>query len=226
MPKILVVEDEDKLRKALTQGLTEQGYDVTAVGDGHDGLALAVGESFDCLLLDMMLPGCEGLEIVRRLRAAGDQTPTLMLTARGAIEDRVLGLDSGADDYLSKPFSWAELLARIRVCLRRNEMLDSPVILRFGDLALDCARRKLASGERDVDLTIRQCELLEYLIRNRGRDVSRDELAREVWREPLAGLTNVIEVYVSYLRKKLAHLDDPTVIQTIRGVGYRLETPS
>lgn len=226
MPRILVVEDEDKLRKALTKGLTEQGYDVIAVGDGHDGLALAVGESFDCLLLDMMLPGCEGLEIVRRLRAGGDQTPALMLTARGAIEDRVLGLDSGADDYLSKPFSWAELLARIRVCLRRNEMLDSPVILRFGDLALDCARRKLASGERDVDLTIRQCELLEYLIRNRGRDVSRDELAREVWREPLAGLTNVIEVYVSYLRKKLAHLDDPTVIQTIRGVGYRLETPS
>ena len=188
----LVVEDEDKLRKALTQGLSEQGYDVTAVGDGHDGLALAVGESFDCLLLDMMLPGCEGLEIVRRMREAGDQTPTLMLTARGAIEDRVLGLDSGADDYLSKPFSWAELLARIRVCLRRNEMLDSPVILRFGDLALDCARRKLACGER----------------------------------EPLAGLTNVIEVYVSYLRKKLARLDDPTVIQTIRGVGYRLETPS
>jgi DNA-binding response OmpR family regulator len=224
MARILVVEDEDKLRKALTKGLTEQGYDVTAVEDGRAGLERAVGEPFDCLILDMMLPGCDGLEIVRTLRAAGDQTPTLMLTARGAIEDRVLGLDSGADDYLSKPFSWDELLARIRVCLRRHVAVDSPV-MRCGELALDCARRILSRGDRQVQLTIRQCELLEYLIRNRGRDVGRDDLARDVWREPIAGLTNVIEVYVSYLRKKLATLEDPTVIRTIRGVGYRLETP-
>lgn len=222
MARILVVEDEDKLRNSLAKGLTEQGYDVTAVETGDEGLARAVGESFDCLVLDMMLPGCDGLEIIRALRTAGDQTPTLMLTARGSVEDRVLGLDSGADDYLPKPFSWDELLARIRVCLRRGSTGDSPQ-LRCGELSLDCARRVLARGDRQVNLTIRQCELLEYLIRRRGQDVSRDDLARDVWREPLAGLTNVIEVYVSYLRRKLAQLEDPTVIRTIRGIGYRLE---
>jgi len=222
MAKILVVEDEDKLRNALNQGLTEQGYDVVVVNDGHDGMSLAMNESFDCILLDMMLPGCEGLEIVRTLRAVGDQTPTLILTARGAIEDRVLGLDSGADDYITKPFSWSELLARIRVCLRRNESPDLPTI-RCGDLILDCIRRRLMCGERDVVLTIRQFELLEYLIRNQGRVVSRGDLARDVWREPLAELTNVIEVYVSYLRRDLRQLETQAVLQTVRGVGYRLE---
>jgi DNA-binding response OmpR family regulator len=224
MPRILVVEDEDKLRNALAKGLAEQGYDVTAVEDGRKGLDLAGGEPFDCLILDMMLPGCDGLEIVRTLRAAGNQTPALMLTARGSTEDRVLGLDSGADDYLSKPFSWDELLARIRVCLRRHVAADFPM-LPCGDLTLDAAKRVLSRGDRQVQLTIRQCELLEYLIRNRGRDVSRDELSRNVWNEPLAGETNVIDVYVSYLRKKLTDLEDPTVIRTIRGIGYRLESP-
>lgn len=222
MLRILVVEDEDKLRRALVKGLVEQGYQVIAVGDGETGLARAISESFDCLVLDMMLPGRDGLEIVRELRAAGRRTPTLMLTARGALEDRVLGLDSGADDYLTKPFAWDELLARIRACTRRLDDANSAT-LRCGALTLDCARRTLARGDRQVELTIRQCELFEYLIRNRGRDVSRNDLARDVWREPLAGLTNVIEVYVSYLRRKLAQLDDPTVIRTIRGVGYRLE---
>lgn len=222
MSRILVVEDEDKLRKALTKGLVEQGYDVTAVETGDEGLARANAESFDCLVLDMMLPGCDGLEIVRQLRTAGDRTPTLVLTARGSVEDRVLGLDSGADDYLGKPFAWDELLARIRACMRRNPSTETQM-LHCGELTLDCVRRVLSHGEGCVELTVRQCELLEYLIRHQGQDVSRDDLARHVWREPLAGLTNVIDVYVSYLRKKLAQLDHATVIRAVRGVGYRLE---
>lgn len=223
MSRILVVEDEFKLRQTLSQGLTEQGYQVVSVGDGTEGLAIASAESFDCILLDMMLPGCDGLEIVRTLRAAGNMTPMLVLTARGAIEDRVVGLDSGADDYLTKPFSWAELLARVRVCLRRQDNTESSV-LRFGDLVLDCTNRQL-EGECCVELTIRECELLAYLIRHQGKIVSREELARDVWREPLTGLTNVIEVYISYLRKKLVQIGDPVAIKTVRGLGYQLDLP-
>ena len=222
MARILIVEDEDKMRRALLQGLTEQGYDVTAVEDGDAGMKMAAAESFDCMLLDLMLPGKDGLEIVQALRSTGNQTPMLILTARGAVEDRVLGLDSGADDYLSKPFSWDELLARVRACLRRSGAGEG-TRLACGTITLDCAHRRIVQGSRHVELTIRQCELLEYLIRRQGKEVSRDELARDVWREPLAGLTKVIEVYVSYLRKKLNRLEDAPVIQTIRGVGYRLD---
>lgn len=225
MSKILVVEDEDKLRRSLVKGLTEHGYEVSAVADGEDGLARAVSGSFDCLVLDMMLPGYDGLEIVRELRAVGSRTPVIMLTARGALEDRVLGLDSGADDYLSKPFAWEELLARIRACLRRCEEANASS-LRFGQLSLDCARRTLSRGDRQLELTIRECDLLEYLIRNHGRDIWREELAKDVWGEPMAELTNVIDVYISYLRKRLIQISDKSVIRTIRGVGYRLEAES
>lgn len=223
MLKILVVEDEDKLRRSLTKGLAECGYGVVAVSDGIEALKQAFDDSFDCIVLDMMLPECDGLEVVKQLRAAGHRTPVIMLTARGALEDRVLGLDSGADDYLSKPFAWEELLARIRACIRRNENVNL-TMLQFDDLSLDCARRALSSGDLQLELTIRECDLMEYLIRRCGRDISREELAEEVWGEPLAGLTNIIDVYISYLRKKLGQLSDKTVIRTVRGVGYRLES--
>lgn len=222
MARILVVEDEVKMRRALAKGLEEQGYHVTALSDGDAGLEAATAETFDCLLLDMMLPGKDGLEIVRALRASGDRTPTLLLTARGSVEDRVVGLDSGADDYLTKPFAWDELLARVRACLRRAAPGEAS-LLTCGSVTLDCSHRKLCQGNQSVELTIRQCELLEYFIRNQGREVTRDELAYNVWHEPLAGLTKVIEVYISYLRKKLAKLDQAPVIHTIRGVGYRLD---
>ncbi len=222
MFRILIVEDEDKLRKAMIKGLSEQGYDVVGAADGLEGLQRAVNEAFDCLILDRMLPQCDGLDVLRDLRLAGNTTPTILLTARGAIEDRVQGLDCGADDYLLKPFVWEELLARIRACIRRR--LHSPeTILTCGRLTLNRESRRLSSGERSVGLTIRQCELMEYLIRHREQNVTREALANEVWREPLADFSNVIDVYVSYLRKKLQRLNDPSVIRTIRGVGYRFE---
>lgn len=222
MARILVVEDEDKLRAALAKGLTEEGFEVVTAASGDAGLEQAVGAAFDCLILDLMLPGRDGLEIVRAVRDRGLATPALILTARGAVEDRVRGLDSGADDYLAKPFAWRELVARLRACLRRAGAADG-ADLRAGPLALDVTRRLLTLGDSQASLTIRECDLLEYLMRHAGQDVSRDALARDVWQEPLSELTNVIEVYIRYLRKKLAKLESSVLIRTVRGVGYRLE---
>ncbi len=221
MDRILIVEDEDKLRRALRRGLEEVGYDVVAAEDGESGLALAAGEPFDCLILDLMLPGRDGLLVLHALRMAGCTIPVLILSARGAIDDRVRGLDSGADDYLAKPFAWSELLARVRVCLRRRGAGGSS--LRVGDLELDCIHRRLTCGDPEVELTMREFELLEYLMRRAGQVVSRDQLARDVWRDPHAGLTNVIDVYVNYVRKKLEKTHSTVLIRPVRGVGYSLQ---
>jgi DNA-binding response OmpR family regulator len=220
-PRLLVVEDEDKLRKALQRGLADEGYEVVAVEDGDDGLACAVGEPFDCLILDVMLPGRDGIEVLSELRAGGSPTPVLILSARGELEDRVRGLDLGADDYLTKPFAWSELLARLRACLRRGSA-GGPAVLRAGALELDRVRRSLASGSGRVGLTVRECELLEYLMRRAGRVVGRDQLAREVWHDRETVLTNVIDVFVNQLRKKLERAGAAGVIRTVRGVGYVL----
>jgi DNA-binding response OmpR family regulator len=225
MPRILVVEDEDKLRRALQRGLTEAGYDVEAVEDGDVGLAFAQQEPFDCLILDLMLPGRDGIQILSELRAGGVPTPVLILSARGAIEDRVRGLDFGADDYLVKPFAWSELLARLRACLRRKAAGEASM-LRAGRIDLDRVHRRLVCGSREVELTIRECELLEYLIRRVDQVVSRDELARDVWDDPAAVQTNIIDVFINYLRKKLDKVGSPGVIQTVRGVGYQLQAES
>ena len=222
MPRILIVEDEDKLRRALLRGLAEEGYEVVAVGDGDDGLARVAAEPFDCVVLDLMLPGRDGLRILGELRAARVPTPVLILSARGAVEDRILGLDAGADDYLAKPFAWAELLARLRSCLRRAPA-DTSALLRAGELELDLAHRTLRRGSTRVELTVRECELLEYLMLRAGRVVGREQLAREVWHDHGAVLTNVIDVYVNYLRKKLDRAGARGAIRTIRGVGYELE---
>ncbi|WP_165244923.1 response regulator transcription factor [Paludisphaera soli] len=222
MPRILIVEDEDKLRRALQRGLTDEGYDVTAVEDGELGLAFAVEEPFDCLILDLMLPGRDGAEILATLRAGGFPGPILILSARGGVEDRVRGLDLGADDYLAKPFAWSELLARLRSCLRRRTAGEAS-LLRAGRIDLDRVRRRLICDPREVELTIRECELLEYLIRRVDQVVGREELAREVWGDPIVVRTKVIDVFVNYLRKKLDKVGAPGVIHTVRGVGYLLK---
>lgn len=222
MPRILIVEDEDKLRRALQRGLSDEGYDVTAVEDGELGLAFAREEPFDCLILDLMLPGRDGVGVLTELRAGGFPNPILVLSARGSVEDRVRGLDLGADDYLAKPFAWSELLARLRSCLRRRTSGEAS-LLRAGRIDLDRVRRRLICDTREIDLTIRECELLEYLIRRVDQVVSRAQLADEVWRDPAAVQTNVIDVFVNYLRKKLEKVGASDVIQTIRGVGYLLK---
>ena len=223
MARILIVEDEDKIRSALARGLAEEGHDVAEAADGDAGLALALAEPLpDCLVLDLMLPGRDGIEVLLAIRAAGHSTPVLMLSARAEVEDRVVGLDAGADDYLAKPFAWAELLARVRACLRRKAA-GPPSVLKAGRIELDPARRRATRDGREVELTIRECELFEALIKKAGGVVSREELARDVWRDPAAGMTNVIDVYVNYLRKKLDKLGARGVIQAVRGVGYCLQ---
>jgi DNA-binding response OmpR family regulator len=220
MARLLLVEDEAKVRRSLQKGLEEEGYEIVAVDNGDDGLRAATTGPFDCLILDLMLPGRDGLEILQQVREAGNTTPTIILTARGTIDDRVRGLDCGADDYLPKPFAFAELLARIRALLRRRA-ISKDAVLRTGDLTLDCIHRRVARGEEVIELTAREFELLEYLMRRRGQVVTRDMIARDVWREPAGSMTNVIEVYVNYLRKKLERSGQARLIHTVRGVGYR-----
>jgi DNA-binding response OmpR family regulator len=222
MPRILIVEDEDKLRRALQRGLMDEGYEVVTAEDGDVGLSLATEEPFDCLILDVMLPGRDGLQVLGDLRAEGFPAPILILSARGEIEDRVRGLDFGADDYLAKPFAWSELLARLRVCLRRKPAGEAAV-LRAGGIDLDRIHRRLVGGSGNVELTIRECELLEFLMRRPGKVVRRDQLAREVWRDEGAVLTNVIDVFVNQLRKKLLKAGVEGAIRTVRGVGYVLK---
>ena len=221
MSRILLVEDEDKVRRSLHKGLVEEGYDVVAVANGEEGFFQAKTQHFDCVLLDWMLPGRSGLEVLQALRSSGSRIPIIILTARDEIEDRVLGLDHGADDYLPKPFAFAELLARIRVCLRRG---PSPVemVLRAGDIELDCLHRCLSLAGEAIELTAREFELLEYLLRHKNQVVAREMIARDVWKEPEGGMTNVIEVYINYLRKKLEKAGGRKYILTVRGVGYSL----
>ncbi len=219
MTRILIVEDEAKLRRALAAGLAAAGYEVATAADGLEGLELARDGAFELLILDRMLPGLEGLELLARLRASGRGAPVLMLSARGETDDRVAGLDAGADDYLAKPFAWSELEARVRACLRRAATAESAP-LRLGELELDRRAQRLRCGPTQVELTPRESQLLEYFLGRAGRVVAREELARDVWDDPNAGLTNVIDVYVNYLRRKLERAGAPGQIRTVRGVGY------
>jgi DNA-binding response OmpR family regulator len=222
--RILVVEDETKVAQALHAGLTTEGYDVVTARTGEEGFFLASAEAFDLMLLDVMLPGRSGFEILGALRNRGVTTPVLMLTARDAVEDRVHGLDVGADDYLAKPFAFAELVARIRALLRRGR---PDLVMRFkaGPLEVDVVTRVVTVGGVPVDLTAREFELLEYLVRHQGHPVSRDTLAADVWKEPLRGtpLDNVIDVHVSRLRKKIDQDRPQRLLHTIRGVGFMLK---
>ena len=222
--RVLVVEDERKLAQALASALEREHYEVVVAPTGEDGFFQANAAVFDLVVLDLMLPGRSGLEILQTLRKRHIQTPVLILTARDGIEDRVLGLDLGADDYLIKPFALPELLARIRALLRRGR--PSEVLrLKTADLELDVMTRRAVRGDRPLDLTPREFELLEYLLRHQGHLVSREMLAREVWKEPRRAtpLDNVIDVQMTRLRKKVDTEEDQRLIHTVRGVGFVLK---
>ena len=222
MLRILVVEDEVKVARALREGLGAAGYEVVLCLDGPAGRVCARQEDFDGAVLDLMLPGCGGLEVLAALRARRPATRVLLLTARDAIEERVAGLDAGADDYLVKPFAFAELLARLRALLRRDRR--EPRRLAVGDLELDPGTRTVARAGQPIALTAREYDLLEYLVRNQGQLVSREMLTREVWRETAraTSLDNVIDVHIARLRKKVDHEHAQRLIQTVRGIGFLL----
>ena len=218
---VLVVEDEQKVANALREGLESEGYAVAVASTGEDAFFRVSTETFDVVLLDLTLPGRDGLEILRALRQRGPDTRVLILTARDTLHDRVKGLDSGADDYLVKPFAFAELIARIRALVRRGRSVESPR-LRAGDLQMDLWTRKVTRSGRAIDLTAREFELLEFLLRFEGQVVSRETLAREVWQERgrTPTLDNVIDAHVARLRKKIDAETGVKLIHTVRGVGF------
>ena len=221
--RILVVEDEKKVARALKEGLESEHFEVTVTGNGEEGFYLISEQAFDLIVLDLMLPGRDGLDILKTLRKRDIQTPVLVLTARDAIEDRVLGLDCGADDYLVKPFAFDELLARIRALFRRGRP-EHILKLKLADLEIDVATRKVQRGGRALHLTAREYELLEYLLRYAGHTVSREMLARDVWSEPRRDPTtdNVIDVHIARLRRKVDDPFDRKLLKTVRGVGFTL----
>jgi DNA-binding response OmpR family regulator len=221
--RVLVVEDEMKVANALREGLEGERYEVVVERTGEGAFFRVNTETFDIVLLDLGLPGRDGLEILKALRQRGLKTPVLVLTARDALEDRVAGLDSGADDYLVKPFAFAELLARTRALVRRGRVSDAPR-LQLADLDMDLVTRKVTRGGRPVELTVREFELLEYLLRHHGQVVSRETLARDVWKETArtTPLDNVIDVHIARLRRKVDADDSVKLIHTVRGVGFML----
>jgi len=224
MVRVLVVEDERKLAQVLSSALEADHYEVVVARTGEDGFYRANAELFDLVVLDLMLPGRSGLEILQTLRHRHVETPVLILTARDGVEDRVLGLDRGADDYLVKPFALAELLARIRALLRRGRPSDV-LRLKAADLELDLVARRAVRGARLLELTNREFDLLEYLLRHQGNLVSREMLARDVWKEPRRAtpLDNVIDVQMTRLRRKVDADDAVRLIHTVRGVGFVLQ---
>ncbi|BCS32508.1 DNA-binding response regulator [Luteitalea sp. TBR-22] len=218
---VLVIEDDPKVGKALKAGLELEGCTAVVSRTGEDGYFRATTEGFDVVILDLGLPGRSGMEVLASVRARGITTPVLILTARDTLEDRVQGLDAGADDFLAKPFAFAELLARLRALRRRGSGEDRHH-LRITDLEIDLLARTVARGGVPIDLTAREFELLAYLVRHHGQIVSREMLAREVWKEPSRGtpLDNVIDVHITHLRKKVDRDESARLIHTVRGVGF------
>jgi DNA-binding response OmpR family regulator len=221
--RILVVEDEVKVAQAVQEGLEGEAYSVVVARSGEDGFFLASSASFDLVVLDVMLPGRSGIEIMSAMRKKGLRVPVLLLTARDTVEDRVRGLDSGADDYLIKPFAFAELSARVRALLRRGKQ-ESPVALELADLRIDLLTRRVRRGSRQLQLTTREYEVLEYLMRNQEEIVSREMLGRDVWGESTrhSTLDNVIDVHIARLRRKVDDGFATKLVRTVRGVGFVL----
>ncbi len=220
--QVLIIEDEQKMADLLKRGLEEEGMHVEIAADGDTGLKVGKESKFDVILLDVTLPGMDGFAVARALREALVKTPILMLTARDSTEMKVKGLDSGADDYVTKPFAFSELLARIRALLRRSEDVTK---LQIGDLVLDLIYRRVTRSGEEVQLTGKEFNLLEYLMRHPNEILSREILSEKVWHETYDALTNVIDVYINYLRNKVDRNRNPKLLQTIRGVGYMLKTP-
>ena len=221
--RILVVEDERKVANALREGLEGERYDVLVERTGEGAFFRITTEQFDAMLLDLTLPGRDGLEILKAMRERGIKTPVLVLTARDTLQDRVIGLDTGADDYLVKPFAFTELLARLRALVRRGQAAETPR-LAIADLDMDLITREVTRGGHSVQLTVREFELLEYLLRYQGQVVSRETLARDVWKEPArtTPLDNVIDVHIARLRGKVDADQSAKLIHTVRGVGFVL----
>jgi heavy metal response regulator len=220
--RILVVEDEKKVASFIKKGLEEEGYAVDVAEDGEEGLGMALTRVHDLIILDISLPRMDGLRVLQAIRQDGVTAPVLLLTVRATIEDKVLGLDAGADDYLTKPFAFQELVARVRALLRRRAEAG-PTVLRIGDLTLDPARRTVSRGGEKVDLTPREFALLDYFMRNPGRVLTRTMITEHVWDYSFDTSTNVIDVYVNYLRRKIDAGREPKLLHTVRGVGYVLK---
>ena len=226
MAHVLVVEDEQRLARLIKRVLEEEGHVVDTAFDGEEGLALGKAPGFDAIVLDLMLPRLDGFAVCRGLRAAGIQAPVLMLTARGAVEDRVAGLDAGADDYLAKPFAFEELLARIRALTRRPPVLAAGGgALRAGDLTMDLVRHEVRRGERLISLTVKEYALLEYFLRHPNRVLTRAQILDNVWGYDADPGSSVIEIYIHYLRNKIDKGEGQPLLHTVRGVGYSLHSP-
>jgi len=223
--RLLLIEDYRPLRQSLTKGLHEAGFAVDVTGDGKEALWYATSNEYDVIILDLMLPGMNGLEILKRIRSRGDDVSVLILTAKDTVQDRVTGLDLGADDYLVKPFAFEELLARIRALLRRRYQEKSPCV-EIDDLRIDLTAQRVWRGPEEIQLTPREYALLEYLAMRAGQTVSRTDIWEHVYEFNSSASSNVVDVYVGYLRKKIERPDKPTLIHTARGRGYVLEARS
>jgi DNA-binding response OmpR family regulator len=219
--RILLIEDEPSIAQFIRQGLSEADYTVDLVSNGWEGLDYALAAEYDAIILDIMLPGLDGLSLLRELRVQRRKIPVLLLTARDTVESRVQGLDSGADDYLVKPFAFPELLARLRALLRRPPLQAEPV-LRLADLEMNTARREVRRAGRLIELSPREFAVLEYLLRHPGQTLTRTQIAEHIWNFDFYNESNVIDVYIGYLRRKIDQGFNPPLLHTVRGVGYRL----
>lgn len=221
--RVLIVEDDLEASAAMAKGLTEAGYDCRTAADGELGLSAADQDRYDVLIVDRMMPRVDGVAMVERLRARGDQTPVLFLSALGEIKDRVTGLKAGGDDYLVKPYAFAELIARVEALARRRETGSVQTVLKVGELEMDLLGREVRRAGREIDLQPREFQLLEFLMRNAGQSVTRTMLLEKVWEYHFDPQTNVIDVHISRLRAKIDKGFDRVMLQTVRGAGYRLE---
>jgi heavy metal response regulator len=221
--RILVVEDEKRIADFLCRGLEGAGYAVDAASNGATAIEHIYSADYDLVILDLMLPDMDGLQVLEKIRNRKAGPPVLILSARGALDDRVKGLEQGADDYLVKPFAFVELLARVRALLRRGQ--PAPERLQVADLTLDCIRRKVVRGSENIDLAPKEFGILEYMMRNRGRPLSRTMIVEHVWDMDYDGLTNIVDVYIRHLRSKIDDRYQHKLIQTVRGIGYLIDAP-
>ena len=221
--RILIVEDEKRIQDFLSRGLESAGYAVDVAGDGNTDMELIHGTEYDLIILDLMLPDTDGLSVLQKIRNRKSSPPVLILSARDAVDDRVKGLELVADDYLTKPFAFVELLARVRALLRRGQ--PTPERLVVGDLTLDCIRRKVTRGAESIELAPKEFGILEYMMRNKGRPLSRTMIVEHVWDMDYDGLTNIVDVYIRHLRSKIDDRFQRKLIQTVRGIGYMIEAP-